>query len=154
MGEFGVPRTCRRCRRTGDDVRGRGRPWGAFCDTCFADEETAVDDAQAASEGATAPGPPAPAACPACGHEQDRRPTGHGRHVLLDWIPLLLREVPEELRWFIARDGRAIKGTPGRGTQCRIAHEHVCGSGSEPEHLPAFAVVWRGNRVKGPPEGR
>ncbi|MEU2872660.1 DUF6083 domain-containing protein [Streptomyces olivoreticuli] len=122
---------------------------------CFAHVETAVDDGQAESEGATAPGPPEPATCPGCGHEQDRRPTGYGRHVLLDRALLLLREVPEELRWFIAHDGRAVKGTPRRGTQCRIAHERVCGSAREPTSLPqAFTDVWKGNRLKGTPEDR
>ncbi|MFF4532351.1 DUF6083 domain-containing protein [Streptomyces sp. NPDC001407] len=125
-----------------------------LCDTCFADTETAVDDAQARSEGATAPGPREPAACPRCGHEQDRRLTGYGRRILLDRVPLLSSEVPEGLRWFIADDGRAVKG-PGRGTQCRIAHEHVCGSGPEPTDLPsALRKVWLGNRIKGPAEGR
>ncbi|MEV8479646.1 DUF6083 domain-containing protein [Streptomyces sp. NPDC051173] len=156
MGEFGEPRECLRCRETGGGFQDRGKPWGAFCDTCFADEETAVDDGQAADEGATALGPPKPAICPRCGHEQDRCPTGHGRHVLLEpGVLLLLSEVPEELRWFIAQDGRAIKGTPRHGAQCRIAHEHVCGRGPEPTRLPpAFGVVWRCNRVKGVPEGR
>lgn len=149
MGEFGASQECRRCRATVGGVQDRGRPWGALCEECFAREEVDTDDAQALKEGATASGPPKPSTCPRCGREQDRRPTGYGRYVLLEpGVPLLMVEVPEELRWFIGGDGRAVNGT-GPGTQCRIAHERVCGRGPRPADLPpAFTVVWRGNRVK------
>ncbi|MET9515813.1 DUF6083 domain-containing protein [Streptomyces sp. NPDC002994] len=88
-------------------------------------------EVQAMLEGATAPGPPAPATCEHCELPQDRYPTLYpGRWVFLEprsAVPA--HHLPPRRRWIITTDGVAWNlwdAEPIPGTVCRVVHRLVC----------------------------
>ncbi|MEU1819788.1 DUF6083 domain-containing protein [Streptomyces roseifaciens] len=152
MGDITAPPTAATCPADHGSSRYRGRPVGHLCDSCYAAYIDETDNRQAEEEGATAPPPPAAPACPGCGRDQDRRPTGYGRWVLLEpRLPLPNAVVPEEHQWFITDDGIAVNRqgeTAPFGDHCRIAHRLVCSRRSHPARLaPIFTSIWLHNRA-------
>ncbi|MEH6378050.1 DUF6083 domain-containing protein [Streptomyces sp. KLMMK] len=152
MGDTTAPPTDGVCPADHGSSRDRGMPIGHLCDPCYAAYIDEADNRQAEDEGATAPPPPAAPACPVCGRDQDRWPTGYGRWILLEPRRLFLNTaVPAEQQWFIAHDGIAVNrrhGTTPLGDRCRIAHRLVCGHGPRPTNLAhAFTEAWLRNRA-------
>lgn len=150
MGGIHEPHVCRGCPTIGGSVTDRGQPYGPLCGNCWAIAQALADHDQAIAEGADAPQPPAPPRCRDCGRDQDRFATGYGHWVLLEpRIPLPVKIVPDEQRWFIASDGCAINWSATRlppDPNCRIRHNLVCPVQPRPDHLASvIGVIWDEN---------
>ncbi|MFI9200617.1 DUF6083 domain-containing protein [Streptomyces sp. NPDC053048] len=81
-----------------------------------------------------------------CGLRRDVHETLDGYEELLDPYTFTVATVPPDEQWFIAPDGRAVKGggedLPADAS-CRVRHDLVCPLGERPdERWTCLVALW------------